>query len=576
MQVFTRLLIPVVVCSMSLTAAAAEKYALLIGVTKYEHARMNASPLKYPEDDAKAVADLLKQGGYTVKVLLGKDATKAEIEAALKTFSKEGNADGVVLIGMFGHGVQYDELAYFGPYDTATRALKDFKGNTLRDKNGQLLQEPDPDTMVSMREILDAMTLSRAKNKIMLADCCREDTSQARGRNAFGSNLTTADLPEGTAALFACSRNEQAYEHDDWKHGAFTRAFLDQVVPIAAQGNVKAGNLAEKIQETVEAMVQEKARKSQNVTYLNSGIVDLQLRLPKSLTVEADAPMRTASEKTAPKSPPISTRSDLMTSSVGMKLKLIPAGSFMMGSDHSMARGDEKPAHRVQISKPFYAGIHEVTIGQTLAWLNSPGVVFRDEWIDLSDSDCPVRRSGNGFERNSSTKFATSDDQPMQNISWFGAVAFCDWCSQRDPKFKYRLPTEAEWEYMARAGSMTEFPWGNSVNAFDANIDGSHPFGSDTQGPYKALTTKVGSYDPNGWDLFDTVGNIREWCSDFYEESSDRNSGNTIPTEHKSELSRVLRGGSWIANGVDARSARRDHESPHNRNHTTGFRVICE
>ena len=227
MKTFIRFLAPALIVGMSLSATAAEKYALLIGVTKYEHARMNASPLKYPEDDAKAVADLLKQGGYTVKVLLGKDATKASIEVALTTFSKEGNADGVVLIGMFGHGVQYDELAYFGPYDTDTRDVKDFQGNIQRDKNGKLVQEPDPESMISMRSILDAMTRSKAKNKIMLADCCRENTSAARGRNAFGSNLTTADLPEGTAALFACSRNEQAYEHDDWQHGAFTRAFLD-------------------------------------------------------------------------------------------------------------------------------------------------------------------------------------------------------------------------------------------------------------------------------------------------------------------------------------------------------------
>jgi hypothetical protein len=91
----------------------ADKYALLIGVTTYDSSMISDRRLNYPENDAKAVADLLKQGGYSVKELLGENATKAAIEAALTTFSKEGGANGAVLVGLFGHGVQYDERAYF-------------------------------------------------------------------------------------------------------------------------------------------------------------------------------------------------------------------------------------------------------------------------------------------------------------------------------------------------------------------------------------------------------------------------------------------------------------------------------
>lgn len=533
-----------VVCLTPSHAAAAEKYALLIGVTKYEHAQMNRNPLKYPEDDANAVADLLKQGGYTVKVLLGKDATKAAIEAALKEFSKQGSSDGVVLIGMFGHGVQYDELAYFGPYDTSTRAVKDFKGNTLREKNRQLKLEPDPDTMVSMRDILDAMTLSKAKNKIMLADCCREDTSAARGRNAFGSNLKTADLPEGTAALFACSRNEQAYEHDDWQHGAFTRAFLDQVAPIAAQGNVKAGNLAEKIQETVEAMVQEKARKSQNVTYLNSGIVDLQLRLPKSLTAKADAPMPPTPEKPAAKSPPSSPGGDLITNSIGMKLKLISAGEFMMGApaDEAHRGDDEGPQHTVRITKSFYMGVTEVTQRQWFA------VMKTKPWAGKSYVE-------------------EGDNYPTIYVNWDDAVEYCQKLSALEGK-QYRLPTEAEWEYACRGGKLTAYNFGSDASGmknygwFDANA-------SEIGEMY---AHEVGGKRPNPFGLHDMHGNVWEWCSDLYGDYSA--SVAVDPQGPSTGSTRVYRGGSWRYGATNCRTAYRYSYVPTTfRNNDFGFRL---
>jgi len=262
---------------------------------------------------------------------------------ALTQLGKEGSREGVVLIGMFGHGVQYGEDGYFGPYDTSTRDRKDFQGNVQREK-GKLILEPDPVSMISMRQVLDALTRSPAKNKIILADCCREDPGAARGRNTFGSNLTTADLPDGTAALFACSRNEQAFEHDDWQHGAFTKAFLEQAANIAAQGKVKAGGLAEKLGEDVQSMVDDKTKgkSRQTVTYINTGIVDLQIQLKQ------------------PAMP------DLITNSIGMKLKLIPAGEFLMGSpaDEAVRSEGESPQHKVRITKPFYMGVTEVTQGQ--------------------------------------------------------------------------------------------------------------------------------------------------------------------------------------------------------------------
>ncbi|HQZ68483.1 MAG TPA: SUMF1/EgtB/PvdO family nonheme iron enzyme [Planctomycetaceae bacterium] len=252
----------------------------------------------------------------------------------------------------------------------------------------------------------------------------------------------------------------------------------------------------------------------------------------------------------------------------------ISPGKFNMGSTEF---DDEKPVRDKSISKAFYAGKYEVTIGQILTWLNSPGVTLNDEWIDLSNSDCPIRKSGGKFELNTSTTFGKSVDQPMVYVSWHGAKAFCEWCSKVDLAFTYRLPTEAEWEYMARAGSTTAYPWGDLCNGTEANVDGNHPHGTNTKGPYKQVTVPVGSYKPNAWGLYDTAGNAWEWCNDWYEKDYYANSPANDPQGPSSGSSRVLRGGSWGLNVLNARSSNRNNlYTPDLRNVNIGFRVVAE
>ena len=125
---------------------AADKYALLVGVTKYRHSRMNDTQLQYPEADATAVGSMLRKSGYTVVTLLGKRATKSKFTAELKKLSRQGSHDGVVVIGIFGHGVQYGDDAYFGPYETRVRLVTDSRGRTIRDDGGQPKLEPDPES----------------------------------------------------------------------------------------------------------------------------------------------------------------------------------------------------------------------------------------------------------------------------------------------------------------------------------------------------------------------------------------------------------------------------------------------
>ena len=244
-------------------------------------------------------------------------------------------------------------------------------------------------------------------------------------------------------------------------------------------------------------------------------------------------------------------------------LMLIKGGSFMMGSN--AGNSDEKPVHRVNV-KDFWISQHEETTEEVLVWLNAPGVVVQDGWIDYDSEYCPIRRNGSKYELNTASKFGQSGQQPMVGISQRGAMAYCQWKQTLYPGWTIRLPYEAEWEYAARAGSTTEYPWGDTITTADANISG---------GP--GVTTEVGSYRPNAWGLYDTVGNCWEWCLDSYDKDYYSNS----PTENPrgpaaSGGSVVCRSGSWNSLAPYARSAHRGGFNPDLTNYFIGFRIVAE
>jgi formylglycine-generating enzyme required for sulfatase activity len=134
------------------------------------------------------------------------------------------------------------------------------------------------------------------------------------------------------------------------------------------------------------------------------------------------------------------------------------------------------------------------------------------------------------------------DDRPVEKVSWGDCQEFClIHLAARDGK-RYRLPTEAEWEYACRAGTTTPFSFGETISTDQANYDGNYTYGKGKKGTYRQQTTMVGSFPPNAWGLFDMQGNVWEWCQDGYGPYPLR--GNEDPLL-KDGLPRVLRGGSW-------------------------------
>ena len=168
---------------------------------------------------------------------------------------------------------------------------------------------------------------------------------------------------------------------------------------------------------------------------------------------------------------------------------------------------------------------------------------------------------------------------PVEQVSWEEAVAFCKMLSElpeeRSSGRVYRLPTEAEWEYSCRgaASSYQVFAFGDSLSSTQANFNGNNPYGGAPTGPYLERTCQVGSYQANGFGLYDMHGNVDEWCADSYGRDYYRNSPGRDPQGPSQGPSRVIRGGSWNYDGSGCRSAFRNWNEPGYRSSDLGFRL---
>jgi formylglycine-generating enzyme required for sulfatase activity len=174
---------------------------------------------------------------------------------------------------------------------------------------------------------------------------------------------------------------------------------------------------------------------------------------------------------------------------------------------------------------------------------------------------------------------------PVETVIWNDATNYCAQLTQRETTagrlpagWAYRLPTEAEWEYACRAGTITPFYYGNQLLSGMANFDGQYeyysttPMTSDSAGIFLNHTTEVGDYEPNGWGLFDMAGNVDEWCQDWY--GSYPTGSATEPTGPSTGSARVLRGGSYFNFGQYCRSAQRFSSLPASSYADVGFRIV--
>jgi formylglycine-generating enzyme required for sulfatase activity len=222
----------------------------------------------------------------------------------------------------------------------------------------------------------------------------------------------------------------------------------------------------------------------------------------------------------------------------------IPAGSFQMGCVSGKdCWNNEEPVHTVTLSA-FEMGVTEVTFEQWDACVASGG--------------CDHYPDDEGWGRG---------NRPVINVSWVDSQQYIAWLNTATGKH-YRLPTEAEWEYAAKAGSTTEYSWGDELGKNKANCYGCGSQWDNTQ------SAPVGSFQANGFGLFDMHGNVWEWVQDWYDADYYGKSSAQNPPGPSTGKSRVNRGGSWYDDAVGIRSACRSYYSPGFRYRFLGFRLL--
>ncbi len=284
------------------------------------------------------------------------------------------------------------------------------------------------------------------------------------------------------------------------------------------------------------------------------------------------------------------------TNSLGMKMVRIPAGAFVMGSSEAdiswamatLGQGqpinleNEYPFHKVRISRPFLICATEVTVGWFRKFVEETGYVTDAE----DEKGGQVFNAQRGrFEQKAGTSWKNpgwpiSDDQPVVMVSHNDAQAFCEWLTAKE-KLPYKLPTEAQWEYAARGGlPMAQFPWGDALpdgrraNYADKNTDFEWRDRNSDDG-YKYVAP-VGSYEPNGYGLYDMAGNALEWVRDYYGEDYYRFAPEVDPEGPGQGENRVMKGGEWTFGAVNLRCAFRGWARPDLAVDNGGFRVAIE
>jgi formylglycine-generating enzyme required for sulfatase activity len=273
-----------------------------------------------------------------------------------------------------------------------------------------------------------------------------------------------------------------------------------------------------------------------------------------------------------------------ITNSIGMKLVLIPAGTFQMGSPPSEEGSlDDERQHVVAISEDYYLGVFEVT---------------QSQYRQVMGTNPSNFQAGKLVERHPQTgrvvKEVNSSNHPVESVSWTEAAEFCvrlsDLREERETRRVYRLPTEAEWEYACRATSKTAYSFADNrrdleSHAWFGNNSGVKKLDADyfkvlaldgdklnrTWESARCATHPVGEKKPNAWGLYDMHGNVEEWCADW--KGSYPRRMVIDPMGPKGGTHRVVRGGGWSSSGIKCRSASRDGSSPWGQFINTGFRV---
>ena len=507
---------------LSSPASAEKRMALVIGNGAYKKA-----PLANAATDAELIAQRLQELKF--EVLARYDLSLRDMKRAVHEFAdaiKAAGKDTVAFIYYAGHGVQVQGENYLVPVDENIKSEGDV----------------DIDS-VSVSSMMSMLNHAETSVNIVVFDACRDNPF---GYSRSGQRgLARVDAPHGSLVAFSTSPGASAEDGKDG-HSPYSAAL--------AQTIGEPGMRIEEVFKKVRIAVRDATGGKQTPWETTSLTGEFYAAGPKAGTTSAQAPALAPTQTPAPT--PAPAPAPMAATAPGPRstpapldgqggfrdcpdcpeMVALPTGSFLMGSpEDEPERGrNEGPQHRVTISKPFAAGKFPVTF---------------EEWdACVAEGGCEGHRPydqgwGHG-------------DRPVVNVNWREAQSYAAWLRRKTGK-AYRLPSEAEWEYAARAGTTTPFWWGTSISTDQANYNGALVYGGGKRGQKRSVSLPVKTFESNPWGLYQVHGNVWQWVEDcahdsYYEAPTDGSAwmgGNC--------LVHIIRGGSWFDGPAWLRSAER-------------------
>ena len=590
-------------------AAHARKMAFLVGVKNYDHADLK--DLDFPEHDVEELGSVLKGDGFQVVLLTTQGGKKdpqnkptaENIRARLKGLLQGATKQDLMIVGLAGHGLQPagSDDSYFCPSDALPLV-----------KEGRPV---DPTRLISLGEILAQMSDAGIGHKLVLVDACRNDPSVRSARHRGLDHVSVAALPSQTGVLLSCSPGEYSFEEKSLGggHGVFFYHVIEGLRGKAKDANdeVTWDELSIYVRPRVQATVKRLFGKDGGEQSPNAiGNLGGAPAMLARVTSDISAPLSSKPPELLVAPFPEAEANKLrrnwsqyqqieeeLKNSLGMQMTLIPAGRFAMGSIESPAQlmkafpkspealfAGEQPIHRVTISRPFYISKHEVTVEQFGKFVTASDYKTGAElgtgvgFTDGKDKPFEVRAGFNWRQWGVDQK----DDWPVVNVTWLDANAFCEWLSKKEGK-RYRLPTEAEWEYACRAGTSNRYYNGDDpedvtkiANVADATAKAKFKWNGADSSDRMLFSGPVGQFAANNFGLFDMTGNVREWCSDRYSANYYKSSPEIDPAGPPRGTNHVVRGGGWDDAPAACRSSRRMSFGVTSCSCACGFRVVAE
>ena len=551
-----------------LEAIARDRIALIIGNSNYIHDE-NWPDLPNASNDAKDIAHALEQHGF--KVTHEENLSITKMEETVLNFVDNLRPNDVGLLYYAGHGVEIGGENYLIPVELGASR----KEGTI--KRGSL----------SIQTYINKMEEKRSAGlHIIILDACRNNPFQVtRGRGGGLSPIyvrgiriiakNISNIASGVFIGFATSPNTTASENSEERNGLFTKYLLEAI-------NTPGLTLEKVFKHARTKVVQES--EGEQVPWSNSSLLgeDFCFTSCKKDNDSIVSPTKPTnddfpSDEEFPPEPILSKKRKwlepqvifqdyLQDESLGPEMVVVPAGRFKMGDIQNSGDSDEQPIHYVNL-KQFAIGRYEITVEEFQKFIQTTGY---QTYSEVSGKGCYTNRAGYGWKWRERANWQTvkqSEKHPVVCVNWYDAIAYTDWLTEQTGQ-PYSLPSEAQWEYMARSDTQSKYWWGNQIGYDQANCWETSR--------WSQTTTPVGTFQPNFFKVYDTIGNVWEWVADHWHSNYGR-----APLDGKAWLDedsayRILRGGAWVSQPVSCRVSERFKVVPIKSSARIGFRVAIQ